>query len=341
MSLDKVKLLAVDFDGTLYRYGNEMPLYAAFAAQIHPFRERGGVWVVCSGRTRASLKQASRGMGRAGLEPDYLIVSHWIVYARDGGLWLPRPLLSLRIRRRQRHEAAHLADLINSQVLLLRERYPEARFASTLARYFRVQFDTEAEARAAFATLRGPESLTPDDLLFAWNRCEMEVRGRPFEKGVALKTLCQTLGIRAVEVLAIGDGRSDLAMLSAEASGLVGCPGNSKPEVAELVSHRGGHVSRKSSLAGVIDVLDAFASGRPDNSLPSNWNPPQSELGSGSLSSPHEQYGYGTWMNELVMIIAAGVITLIVLATFGVIPFGPLLMWPLVKLFDLLGRFLT
>jgi len=306
-----------------------MPFYAAFANQIHPFQKRGGLWIVCTGRTLSSLKKASGGMARAGIVPDYLLASHWIVYSHAGGVWLLRPLLSLRIRLRQRHENTRLDELVNTLALQLRDKYSGIRIANTRPRYFRAQFDTEAEARDAF--------WMPDDLHATCNRCDIEIRTGSFEKSVAVRTLCVALGVRAAEVLAIGDGRSDLAMLSAEVSGQVGCPGNSKSEVAELVSRRGGHVSRKNSLAGVIDVLDAFASGRTDSSLPSNWKPPTAEFGAGSLSSPREQHGYGMWVAEVAMLVAAGVITFIVFAAFGIIPFGPLIVRPLKKFLEILG----
>lgn len=73
--MPEIELLATDFDGTVFRYGNESPLYAAFAERLERLLARRGVWVVCTGRSLGRLRKATRGMARAGIAPDYAITA--------------------------------------------------------------------------------------------------------------------------------------------------------------------------------------------------------------------------------------------------------------------------
>ena len=57
---------------------------------------------------------------------------------------------------------------------------------------------------------------------------DIEAMGR---KGLAVKALARYLQIDKQSILAVGDARADMYMLSEEICGMAGCPGNSRPEV--------------------------------------------------------------------------------------------------------------
>ena len=56
-------------------------------------------------------------------------------------------------------------------------------------------------------------------------------------------------------VIAVGDSRNDLDLLSAASSGLCGCPANAHAAVKEHVRAAGGVVARHANLAGTLEVL--------------------------------------------------------------------------------------
>jgi hypothetical protein len=266
-----------------------------------------------------------------------MITRHWCVFGRWGGLAYPKPFLSLRIRRRQRHHAAHMAETIAGLAAAIRSRPLSAHFATLLPDFFRVHFDNPAHAVEALEMLASQPEGALSGIEVASNRLEVEVRVTPFEKSVAVRTLREALGVPAVATLAIGDGRSDLKVMSEEVSGAVGCPANAKAVVVAAVMKRGGHVSRQNALAGVLDVIEAYAAGTPDSTPPPRWVPPSGEIGLVSYPA-RSAHGMGQMGIELGLIVSALVITFVVLASFNIIPYGSDLLWPVRKLVEWFAR---
>jgi HAD superfamily hydrolase (TIGR01484 family) len=73
-------------------------------------------------------------------------------------------------------------------------------------------------------------------------------------KKVGLKVLSQTLDISLDEMIAVGDGRNDLEMLSC-----VGYPvavANAEDEIKKLVKNRNGYISKKKYGEGVLEAVN-------------------------------------------------------------------------------------
>jgi hydroxymethylpyrimidine pyrophosphatase-like HAD family hydrolase len=58
-----------------------------------------------------------------------------------------------------------------------------------------------------------------------------------------------------MNILAVGDSRNDMDLLTVSSPGMCGCPTNSHPTVKEYVKAQGGIVSEYPNLAGTLDAL--------------------------------------------------------------------------------------
>lgn len=336
--MPEIELLATDFDGTVFRYGNESPLYAAFAERLERLRARGGVWVVCTGRSLGRLRKATRVMARAGIVPDYAITSHYMVFSFSSGIALPLPLLSLRIYMEQMRKARLVQDVVQAMIKDLQEFGHRPRFSTVTRRYMRAQLPSCADAVAAAERLTlmiGDSSVQVHGV-----DTDVEARGDPIDKGVALMLLAEHIGIGPEKTLTIGDGRTDLPTMQPGVAAWVGCPANSKPEVVERVIRRKGHVARADALTGVIEVIDAFASGVIVSQPPPGWKPPEADLGMPGLFSGQRVDQSGMKRFEAVLLVGTLVAGILVAASFNLIPGGSVVMKPIGWLLERMARLL-
>lgn len=335
MNWKRIGLAAIDFDGTIYRYGNDAPLYPRFAEVLEQLQASGGQWAACTGRTLGSVRNASRSMARSNVLPDYLLVRHWMVYSQSGGVWIPHLWLGLRIRNAFRTAERDEEETLASIAVHARRTFRNTRFSTLGPRYLKIQFDSEGDATTAAAGIR--EKLRSHvHIQVNLYRFDVELRVFPLLKGIAVRHLAEFAGVPSARVLAIGDGRSDLGMMVPGTAAMVGCPVNAKAEVIEYVMHRGGHIATKDSLAGVIEVLTAYAEDKVSSVPPEHWRPPSPDAGIGGTqdqNSPHR-----AWTIEIAMILTAALVGAFVVASVVFPGLSALLFRPLAPLFRLFVR---
>jgi hydroxymethylpyrimidine pyrophosphatase-like HAD family hydrolase len=73
------------------------------------------------------------------------------------------------------------------------------------------------------------------------------------DKASGVKFLCEMEEIKPEELFGIGDSLGDFPMFSAV--GQIGCPVNATSKCKEVVTERGGIISKKPYAAGVADIL--------------------------------------------------------------------------------------
>jgi hydroxymethylpyrimidine pyrophosphatase-like HAD family hydrolase len=79
-------------------------------------------------------------------------------------------------------------------------------------------------------------------------------------KGSALLRLAEARGVRAEEILAIGDNWNDVSML--EVAGRAVLMGNAPEDLKEVAAERGWRVGRRHDEDGVAEVIEAVLEGR-------------------------------------------------------------------------------
>ena len=87
----------------------------------------------------------------------------------------------------------------------------------------------------------------------------VDIMQEGLSKEVGLKVLCERLDITLEEIIGFGDGINDLEMLSC-----VGYPvavANAVDEIKNVVSNRGGYISRLKCGEGVLEAVDFLIEG--------------------------------------------------------------------------------
>lgn len=317
-----IRLLVTDLDGTLIGSANEFPLYQTFGATLERLRQKQGtLWAACTGRPLRSFKEFMRPMRQMDILPDYVIVRHAYIFelTRFGYLphmaWNLRTLLEIRSDRHQTREALHRwHEMIRAGALGVRT---VRRRRDRLSLYF----DTEASAATAADMLR--KELAPFRHLQVFQTSvEVDVRPVPFTKGMAVQQLARRLTVPHEQILAIGNGHNDISMLNGNVALLTACPANSEPQVMETVHHARGHIARGRSLAGVIEILDAYMNGRVSNELPEWWQPP-SQQQAGSPKRERAPRRRSNRLPPIWLIVMIVYTVLLVFANFGALP-GPI-----------------
>jgi phosphoserine phosphatase len=261
-----------------------------------------------------------------------------MVFSFSSGIALPMPLLSLRIYMEQMRQARLVQDVVQAMVKDLQEFGHRPRFSTVTRRYMRAQFPSRADAVAAAERLTlmigdAPVRVQGVDT-------DVEARGDPIDKGVALMLLAEHIGIGPEKTLTIGDGRTDLPTMQPGVAAWVGCPANSKPDVVERVIRRKGHVARADALTGVIEVIDAFASGVIVSQPPPGWKQPEADLGMPGLFSGQRVDRSAMKRLEVALLVGTLVVGILVAASFNLIPGGSVVMKPIGWLLERMARLL-
>ena len=330
-------MLATDLDGTVIGGVQEFPLYAEFRRDLTRLQETcGTVWVACTGRTLSSFKEFTLPLSRMGVEPEYVIVRHAYIFVRSRVGWYPHVLWNLHtlyhlwMDRRATEEALTgwhrtiLACAIGVRTVRLnRERRT-------------LQFESPAAAASSIEMLRR-DFPACRHLQVSQQGSQVDVRVVPFTKGLAVQELGRRLGVGHGEILTIGNGHNDISMLDDSVAAMTGCPSNSEPEVMESVSRARGHVSDKPSLAGVLQVMDAYRTGAISSAVPVSPNGGTRRDGFPMRRKQTPRHRYPPF-RVVAMLAGVSYTVLLVFANFGLVPYANIIMKPYDLILRALGK---
>lgn len=255
----RIRLLSLDFDGTILDYTEEGPvLHPAVTGILNELAHRGIAWVANSGRSLDELKAivgASTHRGLTHLPQAFLCLESLIFECRGP---MVRPLQSWNDRM-----IGILRELHTRVRVVLEPRLPEIRARFTDEIYLE-------ELYAAFS-LREEERM-PEELcgqLRVWldgvegatltrNGRWVAVHSAHAGKGNILRAYAARAGFDLDEILAVGDHFNDLSMLDGTAAAFVGCPADAIEEVKAAVRTAGGHVAASGGPPGTAEVIRKF-----------------------------------------------------------------------------------
>jgi hydroxymethylpyrimidine pyrophosphatase-like HAD family hydrolase len=326
MAEHRIRLLATDFDGTIFRYGNESHLYTAFSERISAMRADGAKWMVCSGRTLHNLRSASRRLLSLNIKPDYILVRHWLVMSEFLGIWLPDIVLTANIFSRRREEALRLSRMVANIVRELHEALHRCRIVYVERFHIRVQCRSDEDMDTALRIVEEYRVLSKF-VTVGHGGVELDVRYIPYAKATAVAALAHRYSIPPDEILTVGDGRSDLGMMTAGIAAMIGCPSNGRRDTIQFVSERGGHIARRESLGGTIDVINAYLNDDVCSDPPEGWQAPADGLGIPENATP-KATRHGEKSLEIIILIGTAIVGILALAKFGIIPCGHLIVKP-------------
>lgn len=341
--MSPIRLVATDLDGTLIGKDSQFGLYMEFRNKLNVLRaEHGTKWAVCTGRSRRSFKHFFSPMRTVGLEPDYVIVRDAFLYSNISGRLFPNVFWNAHIMTQMALHDWRFRGVILELHRLLMAGFPQTKTRTRTKNRLNVELSSD-DAAAAAATLlreklRSQERLT----LFRYRR-EIEIRPVPYTKGLALAELARHCGVTPETTLAVGDGHNDISMFNPAVATMIGCPVNALTEVLEVVSLRGGHVSEKPSLAGVLDVIQAHETGSVSSELPEWWEPAalRANPRAGRRPRKHSSSNLGVFALRTLLFLSTVYAGLLPFAWFGILPFSGLIRRPFVMLLRVVEKLLA
>lgn len=321
--LKRIRMFVTDADGTLMGRRPEFDQYRDFRDRITSMRSTSGVvWVVCTGRSLRGYRRIFRPMNMFGIAPDYVIARHAYIYECKPWGYLPHWLWNLRVLQLQWREETALRRVLPRlrRAVLSSNPFAKVTFSSRQRLCFR--FDDEGAANFGAEILR--EGARPYKYLQIFQTPgEVDIRVIPFTKGLAVSELARHLGVDPSQILVVGDGHNDISMMEMRPPCFTACPSNAATEVVETVHQTHGHIASEPSLAGVLEVLSAYESGKVNDQLPADW------VGRDTpLSTPHTSRGIRGGMGTAIMLLAVLYTTVLVVGNFCQFPGRKTIMKP-------------
>lgn len=321
--LQDLGMFVSDMDGTLLGHRANLDQYQEFRRQIDTLRTVYGVkWVICTGRSLGSFKEAFRSMTMLGIKPDYVIARHAYIYERNRFGYLPHWSWNVRVRWLQWRHEWMVRRAIPRMARAMVKKNPFARVVYRNRHRITFQFEDESASRFGAEIVKEVARTTRYLQVF---ECpvEVDVHAIPFTKGLAVSEMARHLGFPAEKVLVVGDGHNDISMMDPGVARWTACPVNAEVEVLEAVHKTGGHIAMERSLVGVLEILKAYQSGVLNSQIP----PSRMEEGENGVTLPHQrQDGDGFGLRGLLIVGMSVYVVLLVLASFGFLPGGHVLL---------------
>ena len=314
-TLRRVQLFVTDADGTLLGQKPEFEQYRAFRLKIEALRDLSGAkWVVCTGRSLRSFGRAFHPMRVFGIEPDYVIARHAYIYERGRSGYWPHWFWNVRVLWLQWRAELRVRRALPMLRRAVLSRNPFAHIAFSSNQRVCFRFDDEGAASFGAEIIR-TEAKPYEYLQIFQFPCEVDVRTVPFTKGLAVAELARHLDISPARILVVGDGHNDISMMEINADCLTACPGNAVPEVMEAVHRTGGHIASERALAGVMEIIDAYETGRVHSELPPDFY--EFKEGRNPVHLPKHSSESGSRAVSAVLLLAVLYTTLLVIASFS------------------------
>ena len=321
------RLLATDFDGTLWGSQSDRQYQEAFASRIRALQGQGVVWCVATGRRKRSFKRLFYPLQALGLRPDYLIIENAYIYSTGQYLDRAHPLWNVHIRNIQKAEMDLARRALATAYRHVREDYPSAKILRAERDRLDITLPSPEEASQVCARFRSQLAGSRMLMVLQYGN-EIRLRTVPFTKGLAIAEIAENIGLSRNDILAIGDGHNDISMLDSSVAHCVGCPSNAAEEVLEYVHQRKGHIARQRSLHGVISILDAFVGGEVVSRLPPTLVPAFLRERRHESSRPKHGPDELSDVRGFAVLALSVYSVLAVLAHFSVIPFGRFILLP-------------
>ena len=253
--MNNVRLLSMDFDGTLIRDWTPPPFPETLVHSLSRLREHGVSIAVNTGRTVNLIQQGLEHTGFP-IRPDFALTTEREVFRWTDGGWEDFGGWNAQCLEDHGILYAKVEGLLQ-EIEDYVERKTGARVYREEERFSGIVARTNAEMDAIGRFIDERRGTFPE---FAYQRNSIYLRfcHIAYHKGAALAELQRLIGVSMDETFAAGDNFNDLPMLDAVFARFVACPSNAIEEVKETVRKQGGFVASQDSGAGIAEALNHF-----------------------------------------------------------------------------------
>lgn len=255
-----IKLLSIDFDGTLVSRVSEPVLDAACMELIRELQNAGAVWAINTGRS-VDLLETGLVQFALPIRPDFILTTERDVFrpGPNGDQWEPFGDWNERCAR-DHAELFSRADSVLAEFVDFATNQTEARLIYNSEGLEGLAAASEEEMDRITDFIRHARAGHPK-LDYQRNGIYLRFCHADYHKGSALAELARLLEVPRKNIFAAGDHHNDLSMLDGTFAAMPSCPANAIPEVQNAVRNAGGYVAQKDHGAGVHEALLHFTNG--------------------------------------------------------------------------------
>src|SRR5262249_33165673 len=246
----RIKLLSIDFDGTLVSRVSEPVFDAQCMELIRELQKAGTIWAINTGRS-VDLLESGLADFAFPIRPDFILTTERDVFrrGRNGDQWEPFGDWNERCA----HDHAQLFSSVETVI----DEFVDFVTQKTKARLLYnsegleglvAENDEEMERITDFIKRARAEHPKLD---YQRNTVYLRFCHADYHKGAALGELARLLEIRREHIFASGDHHNDISMLDGRVAAMPSCPANAIPEVQEAVGDAGGEGGGKGFGGGV------------------------------------------------------------------------------------------
>jgi HAD superfamily hydrolase (TIGR01484 family) len=250
--MSQIRLLSVDFDGTLVRNWAPPPYPKRLVEVLNQLRRNGVLLAVNTGRTIRLVEEAL-GITGFPVRPDFALTSEREVFRWTGSTW--EDFGGWNSRCREEHDTLFAnCEALLEEIEQHLESTTTARLYYEESRFSGVVSTTNAEMDEICGFIENKRLAFPD---FAYQRNSIYLRfcHSAYHKGSALAELQRLTDISREETFAAGDNFNDLPMLDLAFARFLACPSNALEDVKMTVRNQGGFVASQDSGFGVCEAL--------------------------------------------------------------------------------------
>lgn len=262
MNTEQIKLLSIDFDGTMVSRVSEPVLDRECIKLIGDLQNQGAVWAINTGRS-VDLLESGLTDFEVPIRPDFILTSERDVFrpGSNGDKWEPFGDWNARCAR-EHAELFSSAKSILAEVVdfVTQKTKAQLLYHSEGLEGLRAENEHEMNRIVDFI-----ERARGGDTKFHYQRNTIFLRfcHADYHKGAVLAELGRLLEVPRENIFAAGDHHNDVSMLNGEVAGMPACPANAIDEVKAAVRSAGGYIAERQHGAGVHEALKFFLNGSP------------------------------------------------------------------------------
>jgi HAD superfamily hydrolase (TIGR01484 family) len=260
LNAQRIKLLSIDFDGTMVSRVSEPVLDAECMELIRELQKDGAAWAINTGRS-VDLLESGLADFEFPIRPDFILTTEREVFrpGTNGEKWEPFGDWNARCAR-DHAELFSSAESVLAEVVdfVTHKTKAQLLYHSEGLEGLRAENEAEMDRIVEFVErARDPKSK------FHYQRNTIYLRfcHADYHKGAALAELSRLLDVPRENIFAAGDHHNDISMLNGEVAAMAACPANAIAEVKTAVRGARGSDAKREHGAGVYDALKHFLGG--------------------------------------------------------------------------------
>ena len=254
----EIKLLSIDFDGTLVSRVSEPVLDRQCMELIRELQNAGALWAVNTGRS-VDLLETGLADFSFPIRPDFILTSERDVFrpsANGGNKWEAYGDWNERCAR-EHVELFSSSQSMLAEVVDFVNQKTKARLIYEMDDPIGLIASSEEEMNRVTDFIEKAREKQPK---FNYQRNTVYLRfcHADYHKGAALAELARLIDIPRENIFAAGDHHNDISMLDGKVAAMPSCPENAIDEVKDAVRGAGGYVAQREHGAGVHEALRHF-----------------------------------------------------------------------------------